>query len=76
LEKVKFELQTLTQTLKGGMLNRKKSLQGVERNFEPLVKKAKELQEELATCQSKCKGCSNPTELDKTRSIVTTLNAS
>lgn len=39
LEKVQFELQTLTQTLEGGMLNRKKSLQGVERNFEPLVKK-------------------------------------
>jgi hypothetical protein len=26
LEKVQFELQTLTQTLEGGMLNRKKSL--------------------------------------------------
>jgi hypothetical protein len=27
----------------------------------------------LATCESKCKGCSNPTKLDKTRSIITTF---
>lgn len=31
LEKMQFELQTFAQTLKGGMLDRKKSLQGVER---------------------------------------------
>jgi hypothetical protein len=37
------KLQALTQILKGGMLDRKKSLQGVEREFELLVEKAKEL---------------------------------
>jgi hypothetical protein len=46
------------------MLDRKKSLQGVEREFELLVEKAKELWEELATCESKCQGCPNPIELD------------
>jgi hypothetical protein len=30
----------------------------------------------LVTCESKCKGCSNPTKLDKTRSIITTFIAS
>jgi len=58
------------------MLYRKKSLQGIEKNFEPLVKKTKELRKELATCESKYKGCLNPTELDKTRFIVTTLTTS
>jgi len=38
---MQFELQALAQTLKGGMSNRKKSLHGVEREFELLVKKIK-----------------------------------
>jgi hypothetical protein len=58
------------------MLDRNKSLKGAEREFEFLVKKAKELREELATCESKCQGCPNPIELGKVRNIVTTLIAS
>ncbi len=30
----------------------------------------------MATCENKCKGCTNPTKLDKTRSTVITLIAS
>jgi hypothetical protein len=58
------------------MLDRKNSLQGVEREFELLVEKATKLQKELAACESKCQGCPNTVELDKTKSIVTTLIAS
>jgi chromosome segregation ATPase len=56
------------------MLDRKKSLQGVEIFFELLVEKAKELREELSTCESKCQVC--PKKLDKTRATITTLTAS
>jgi hypothetical protein len=58
------------------MLHRKKSLKGVEKEFELHVEKAKKLREELATGESKCQGCPNTVELDKTKIIVTTLLAS
>ncbi len=76
LEKMQFKLQALAQTLKGGILNRKKSLHGAEREFELFVKKTKELQEELAACENKCQCCPNQVELNKARNIIITLIAS
>ncbi len=51
---MKSNLQVLTLSLEGGMLNRKKSLQGAKKDFELLVEKTIELQEELSACESKC----------------------
>jgi hypothetical protein len=46
------KLQTFTQSLEGGTLDRKKSLKGAEKEFELLIEKAKELREELVACES------------------------
>jgi len=75
LEKAKFDLQVLMQTLDGEMLKKKKSLLATKKSFKSLVQEMRELQKELVTCERKCQGCSNLVELDKVRVTTTKLGA-
>jgi len=64
LEKMKSNMQVLVQTLEGCLVERKKSLQVVERSNESLFLNAKELRDDLAMCENKSQGFSNPTNVD------------
>jgi len=53
-----------------------KSLQATKRSNECIFKNAKELKDNLAMCENKCQGSSNPTDVDQARALVTKLAAS
>jgi hypothetical protein len=73
---MKFDMQALVQTLEGGLVERKKSLHVAKRNNECLLNNVKELKDNLAICENKYQGFSNPRNVDQAKTLVTKLLAS
>ncbi len=55
------------------MVERKKSLLVAKRSNECLLNNAKELKDDLAICENKYQGSSNPANVDQARTLVTKL---
>jgi hypothetical protein len=76
LEKMKYDMQALVQTLERSLVERKKSLQVVEKSNECLLNNAKELRDNMAMCENKCQGSSNLINVDQERTLVIKLATS
>ncbi len=51
-------------------------MQATKRSNERLFKNAKELKDNLAMCENKCQGFSNPIDVDQAKALVTKLATS